>query len=515
MQMPLPNGRKSYKRIRVDWKGLNRRHPYDTGYISEETNGFTAEYPDFTPAPMPETTNWFNVNDMVQPLGLYGFDEFLILFYVRRTDSANKPYTLTMTYMDVKTDAKYSTDFYEFKSSLSEMDLRQRKIVQFNVLGAAENVLTGSYEKKLLIFPDRRVADWDIPGKSENNTFNTVSMGSEVPEMDDVTVHLSRLFGVKDGRIYASGFNDYTNWNVDTAFTEEAGNDGTVNFTDGYDENNAWVSMTQSNTEASGDFTAITTYQGHVVAFKKDYMHEIYNTKNPFRVQDIYAEGCIDKRSIQEIGGMLLFAAEDGVKTYTGGKPKLLSYELDIRKLKTAIAGGDDRYYYLYCVDEKNREAIYVYDTYCGQWSKREAPAAVVNFARTDKGVYALCENGLIYKIDSKNYGHEWNFETDFMTAISSSYGTVDIKHIRRLQMYVHIEGSLQLYLLYDDETFNAESSHLVFDSAGRTGDRVIRVIPRKTACYHFRLYAKGIGFVRLHQLEILIENGGEPNVTN
>ena len=79
------------------------------------------------------------------------------------------------------------------------------------------------------------------------------------------TVHLSRLFGVDDDRVYASGFNDYTNWNLDTV--------------DEYNVNNAWVSPAQANTKANSSFTGITTFMNHVICFKENFMHEIYNNK--------------------------------------------------------------------------------------------------------------------------------------------------------------------------------------------------------------------------------------------
>lgn len=525
MQMPLPSGRKSYKRIRADWKGLNRQHPYDTGYISDEMNISTHEYPVLTPAPMPLANNQLtgcNTSAGEVPICMYGFDEFLIFFYVQR--SINGKFDVRMAYIDIDNYTRYESAFTQLTESVSDLDTRRRQVIQFNVFESPENVLEGDYTKKLLIFPDKKSVDYDIPSISENNTFAVQNMVAEgavpPPDMEYVTVHLSRVFGVNGGKIFASGFNDYTNWNVDTPFTEETTEtegdtaQGTISFTDGYDENNAWASAAQSNTEASGDFTGITTFQGHVVAFKKDFMHEVYNTKNPFRIQDIYAEGCIDNRSIQSVGGMLLFVSEDGVKVYTGDKPQVLSYELGIDKFKAAVAGSDGRNYYLYCIDGSNKEAIYVYDTYCGLWSQRSVPAAVIDFAKTSNGMYMLCEDGNIYRVDSDIYQQNWSFETDFMTAISSSYGTIDIKHIQRMQIYAQISGTLKLYILYDDEKFNAETSHLVFDSAGRTGNMTIRVIPRKTACFKFRLHAEGWGMARLHQLEFVVETGGEPNIT-
>ena len=309
--------------------------------------------------------------------------------------------------------------------------------------------------------------------------------------MQHVTVHLSRLFGVSDDCIYASGFNDYTNWNLDTASE--------------YNESNAWQSKAQSNTKADGNFTGITNYQGHVVCFKRDYMHEIYNTKNPFRIQDIYAEGAIDNRTIQDVDGRLIFVSEDDVKIYTGSNPRVISYNLNISRYKYAVSGTDNRNYYLYCEDDKGNMCLYVYDTLTDYWSEQSIDNRVINFAHNQNGMYMLCDNGCVYKLDTDNYNHDWEFETDLVTNKS-----VDIKHIKKLQMLVESnpDAHFEVYILYDDEKLNSKS-HLVYSSS-RSGKYPIRVKPRKTANYGFKLHIKGKGYVKLYELEIFVESGGD-----
>lgn len=312
------------------------------------------------------------------------------------------------------------------------------------------------------------------------------------PDIKYATVHMSRLFGVDDERIYASGFNNYANWNLDTA-TE-------------YNEANAWMSVAQSNTKADGVFTGIITFQNHVVCFKRDFMHEIYNTKNPFRVQDIYAEGAIDHRTLQDVDGNLIFVSEDNVKVYTGGNPEIISYYLNIDKYTHAVSGTDGRNYYLYCEDSKGIKRLFVFDTFFSQWSEQGIDQEVKCFAHNKNGMYALCADGIVYKIDTNDYSHTWAFETDLITN-----ETVDIKHIRKMQMFADIGENawIKVYMLYDDEEFNADS-HLVYDSKGATGRRAIRVKPRKTANYGVKLHIEGEGFVRLYELELHIEAGGE-----
>lgn len=337
----------------------------------------------------------------------------------------------------------------------------------------------------------------DDSSNSENSGWK-ISIPPTMPDIKYATVHLSRVFGVDDDRVYASGYNDYTNWNLDTI--------------DEYNEANAWCSPSQSNTKAGGTFTGITTFQNHVICFKRDFMHEIYNTKNPFRLQDIYGEGTIDNRTIQDVDGKLIFVSEDDVKIYTGSNPRIIGYNLNMPKYKYAVSGTDNRNYYLYCEDGRNKY-LYVYDTFTELWSEQSIEYKVLDFAHNKNGMYMLCEiaedemyKGVIFKMDTKDYNHTWSCETDLITN-----RTVDIKHIKKLQMLVDVADGAEIkaYILYDDEEFDENTSHLVYTSK-KNGKIPVRVKPRKTANYGFKLHFEGSGYVKLYELEIFIEAGGD-----
>lgn len=319
-----------------------------------------------------------------------------------------------------------------------------------------------------------------------------VSIPPAMPSLKYATVHLSRVFGVDDDRVYASGYNDYTNWNLDTV--------------DEYNEANSWCSPSQANTKAGGKFTGITTFQNHVICFKQDFMHEIYNTKNPFRLQDIYAEGTIDNRTIQDVDGKLIFVSEDDVKMYTGSNPRIIGYNLNMSKYTYAVSGTDNRNYYLYCEDDKGKRYLYVYDTVTELWSEQAIDRAVISFAHNKNGMYMLCTDGCVYKMDTNSYNLDWSFETDLITN-----KTVNIKHIKKLQMLAELNSNanMKVYILYDDEEFNENTSHLVY-SSNKYGRLPIRVKPRKTANYGFKLHVEGRGYVKLYELEIFVEQGGD-----
>ena len=626
LQMPLPEGRRSSKMTKRSWSGLNYRQVIDTGALSMEKNISTLEAPYLTPSQKHEIYKEKYSN----PIGLYAFDDILIVIYNRKDEGASS-HTIYIDYINWDGDIFTGVLKYDASDSPDDIDNCQRSIVQFNKYDVLTDPLTGQYMKKLLIFPDKvsipmrfeyavsNPKEWDkdvcktksrdtmyvyyddndnlhhyytiqvtpkVTEKEDGSTETTydysakesvrvieyekddgtigtrtestgyfhpdnlevelkeyenddapylppdtashnyyykntsskavsadteygkaiyrwyddesdsensgwkVSIPPTVPDIKHATVHLSRVFGVSDDRVYASGYNDYSNWNLDTVGE--------------YNEANAWCSAAQSNTKADGDFTGITTFQNHVVCFKRDFMHEVYNTKNPFRIQDIYAEGAVDNRSIQDVDGRLIFVSDDNVKIYTGSNPRIISYYLNMTRYINPVSGTDGRNYYLYCEDADKSKHLFVYDTICEQWSEQCIESSVLNFAHNKNGMYMLCDNGTIYRLDTGDYGHKWSFETDLITN-----ETVDIKHIKKIQMLAKLDegASMDVYMLYDGEEFNC-NSHLVYSSKG-AGLNAVRVKPRQTASYGFKLHVEGYGYVRLHELELFIEGGG------
>lgn len=508
LQMPLPQGRKYSKMTKVTFGGLNRRYTLDSGDLSMEKDISTSEYPYLVPSELKKPL----FSGYSHPISMFAFDYFIVVVYrentaikidyISRYDNSDSHRKLTSTLKTFETEEE------------AKEDEIPRSIVQFNVFESGETLALGDFKKRLLIFPDKKSMFFDVEDLTNSDEMEKIPEDSDdefvIYDMDDAenaiitppikyaTVHVSRVFGVSDDCVFASGFNDYTNWALDTS------DDGLGD--SGYDEKNAWMSQTQSNTKADGNFTGIINFQGHVVCFKRDYMHEIYNTKNPFRIQDIYAEGAIDNRSIQDVDGKLIFVSEDDVKIYTGSNPRIIGYNLNMPQYAYAVSGTDNRNYYLYCEDNKDNKHLYVYDTYTELWSEQSIDSRVLNFAHNKYGMYMLCTDSNVYKMDTGEYSQDWCFETDLITN-----KTVDIKHIKKLQMLVEADkdSSVEVYILYDDKEFS-KNSHLVYSSRGKTGKFPIRVKPRNTANYGFKLHIKGKGYVKLYELEMFVEAGGD-----
>lgn len=321
------------------------------------------------------------------------------------------------------------------------------------------------------------------------------------PKFDDVTVFQSRLFGIDNGKVFASEYGNYCGWNLDTSTESNSAN--------------AWISLLNANPNADGDLTAIKTYSDRVVVFRENFMHEIRNTKNPFRIYDVYQEGCINKEAAQVVGDKLIFASKNGVKMYTGGNPKDIGINLNIGSIQYAVSGTDGRRLYLYCQTDKKLHNLFVYDNLYGLWSEMEIDTKILCFTNNNTGMFMLGDNNKVYKLNTKDYNHEWAAETDFNLG-----QTVDIKHIRKIQLFAELDNfsELNVHVLYDEDNFDTLSEaeiekRLVFSTQNITGASkryLIRIVPLKSANYGFKIRISGTGYAKVYQMEVTLTGGGE-----
>lgn len=183
-----------------------------------------------------------------------------------------------------------------------------------------------------------------------SSAFGTVSGSNcfvvrhkDVPAFTDATVVYNRMWGVLGNRIYASKLaNPF-------AFKES---DGT--------SSDAWW----ADTEDSNDFTAVSSLNGRVVAFKKTATYEIYGTVAPYTVKDVSRSlGCIDKKSLKEVNGVLFLLTTEGINVYGGSKFVNINDELGFFAENACGMGQGSKYYAL--IDG----LVYKYNYYSGYWT--------------------------------------------------------------------------------------------------------------------------------------------------
>ena len=475
----LPMAESRYSLLRWGWGGINRTDTIDSGQISD-CSGIDIDPPKITASH--KFTNYAHYAD---PIGIFGFDDFLIVIY---RDSGK-----------IKVDWRRGNDIRtgvigDAKNDL--LDFRKRSVVQFNVAKNTENIVASTFERKLLIFPDCVSMDFR---PSASNPIS--SLGSTYPNLHMASVYGSRVFGVDSNLVYASSYNDYANWDLDTADDTSAAH--------------AWVSMSQSNVKADGEFTGIYTYDNHVVLFKKDFMQLVYNNKNPFRIVDVGSYGADNQYAIAETNGVLYFASQDGVYAFGGGTPKLMSASLGLQDYTGAVLGGYKDS--LYCQIGNT-----LYRLKNGTWSGSDVTSPVKQFAANDNGLYGMLSNGDIVMIRSADdaeqdadssdtsfnpddYG-DWWFETDLMFA-----GRLDVRRAKKITLLAEIwRGStVSAYLLKDGEKFNSATSRRILYS-GKSGMQEMRGMLRGFGAFCHRLRICGHGKAIIHAAELMISWGGD-----
>lgn len=469
LHAPIPSAEGGYRSAKYSFGGLNLKLDTDTGELTEAKNVSLGRLPMLTSMPKPS----FVWGVLGEPISLHAFDGFLLVVY---RDEGK------VMLGCIKDGGRM---FYKGVLDGTGKEMSPRSIVQFNVYSDPEDPVGGEYIKKLLIFPDKLSVDYDI---TADFLPASLDAGDNVlPNIKYACVYYSRLFGVDDDRIYASAFNDYANFNLDTA--------------DDTSEANAWVTTAQSNVKAGGSFTGICAYGGHVIAFKRDYTHEIYNNKNPFRVYDIFNEGCVDQRSIAEVDGGLYYVSPDGVRLYTGGNPRDVGESLDMTHFESGVGAGYKGCYYL-AAKVNGEHRVLVYSTSSGAWSSVDVGAEVISLSSSSDGIYALTLSREIWKLDTEDYSARFEFATDIMTG-----GSVDIKRVKKLQAAVEVErgGIITVYLEGDDGVRRE-----LVSSYGRYGKLVLRCGVTMTAGVGHRLIFAGKGRITLRGFELIYAEGGE-----
>jgi hypothetical protein len=372
----VPSPKSSSRSVKTAWEGLDRLHTQDTGYLSEAKNISVRAYP--------------FIESAKGEAAIYECGDGISAAY-ETLESVHA--TGENTYVGFSWIGGSLNAFYFNGTKITGLgaiagvtpaNAKKLSVAAFNVYTEPEdgNIVTATYERRILIYP----YCYSFNPESDKPvlaSFNKTD--NPVPTLDKVTVQGGRVFGVKDGKFFASAWNDYTDWILPDANTTE-------------DEAPAmaWVSTSQSDIDASGEFTGITVYDGQVIGFKRNFMHMLYNNKNPFRIVDVAKVGAISQEAICEVGQVLFFVAEDGVYAFTGGTPTRISDVLDISNYEGSVLAGDDKTLYCYVPSESR---TFTYDTVYNKWGVIVTPAMKCGakvgtrcFIGNDRGIYALNE---------------------------------------------------------------------------------------------------------------------------
>ncbi len=300
----------------------------------------------------------------------------------------------------------------------------------------------------------------------------------------------NRVVAVEGNNFYASCLGDYTNW---TDFTDAEGNPK---------ETGAYAEELCTY----GNFTGIIKYRNNVIITKKDMLYECYGNKPPYRINLAAKVGCVDCRSMVEVGGVLYWLGCDGVYRYSGGLPVNISQKINpaFGKFRRGCAATDGRRYYIYAVGDE-KASLLVYDTQTALWCC-EDDAEIVDMTSFDNVVYALTGSGTLYKYNSGSEEFEWEYETK---AFDLNSGSKKIPQRLILKVDAALNAGLDIYIRYDNGGYTRIASYSSFKKS------VVDIKLKNKVCDSFSLKLCGRGYVRVYGINIEVIGSGKRNNNN
>lgn len=348
-----------------------------------------------------------------------------------------------------------------------------RTAVRFNRYTNPLDPLSGEFVRAVIIFPDALCYDID----EDADPLPLAAGGNILPDMAQATVHLSRLFGAQGDHLYASAYNAPADFDLDTASDTGAAN--------------AWASVVQS--DMAGGFTAMTVFDGHVLAMKPDRTYVVNNNKNPFRIAELLRVGAASAATVGVSEDSLFFASAQEVYRYDGGSLYPIGAPLDRKDYTGAFGCAGGGLYYLALPGEST---VYVYDPEKDGWGALGCfgDAPVCAMASDGKNAYFLTEDGRIYTDRSAPEADFFCKTAPIVYADAHSY-----RPLRPVLCFTLEEGGhVQLSVL--DSTGNETP---VFEAVGHGGIQVCegRNFTPRDNC--FSLIFRGRGHFCLHSFGI------------
>lgn len=229
-----------------------------------------------------------------------------------------------------------------------------------------------SDDKKTLTFKDNTF--------TEATELVKVTLKREVPDLEFICESNYRLWGTKGNTIFSSAFSDPLNFFVFDNLANDSYN---------------------IDVGSDGAFTGCIPYSSHICFFKENTLHKLHGTKpSNFQVvtANIYGvqSGC--ERSMCIVNEQLLYKGVDGVYSYTGGVPELISSKFGAKRYSDAVATCDGERYYI-SMKHNDEWGLYVYDVLKNIWL-REDDTHAYDMTFYDGHVYFIDESGALYKVD-------------------------------------------------------------------------------------------------------------------
>ena len=410
-----PNPSKKYN---VTFRGLNMGEGAQDGEFSETYNLSSDKYPCITQrAERVECGTYENPNTIHNKEGLLvihgtkvlykakdssSWDEvgsvtegkkqtatigdYIVIFpdkkYINVSDKSIKVKDMEISY--TATGLKFTNDSISIEKEEGEFEFRDGDGVEITGCSESSNnkeaiTIRGiSPDKKKLTFYENSFTE-----KTESE--KEVTIKRTIPELEFICESNYRLWGTGKGEhkntIFSSKYSDPLNFLskdviADDSYFIEVGSEG--------------------------PFTGCIPYSSHICFFKENVVHKLYGTKpSNFQIAtaNVYGvqKGC--ERSMHVVNEQLLYKGVDGIYSYTGGIPDLISEKFGTKRFSDAVATCDGKRYYVSMKDGNEAWNLFVYDIAKNLWL-REDDTEAVDMTFYDGKVYVLDGDGVLFYID-------------------------------------------------------------------------------------------------------------------
>lgn len=313
----------------------------------------------------------------------------------------------------------------------------------------------------------------------------SVTITRKVPNLDYICENGNRLWGVCNAvenkvwdeseqawktnivrTIYASALGDPTNFFV---------YDGVA--TDSY-------ALTVAS---KGDFTDCVSYSDQVLCFKEDVLHRIagdYPANYAMYTDNIEGVQRGSHRASTIINDVLYYKSRDGVYAYSGGQPRLVSYNIDGKLYSGAAGGTDGIRYYISMTDEDGVDYIFEFDTIHDAWYMQDHRKAL-GFAYADNSVYFVDGANAFRMQGGERSDVVWS-----ATLTEFDEGSFNHKQYRWLRMEYELEEDSEINV---DVVIDGGKTKRVYTS-DKPGRKAVNIPLEGMRCNRLKMVISGTG---------------------
>lgn len=339
------------------------------------------------------------------------------------------------------------------------------KIEDCTESGNNKTIIIRSKDAKKLTFDDN-----SFTAKTESGE---VTLSRNVPDLEFICESNYRLWGTKGNTIYASKFSDPFNFEV----------------FDGLAGDSYYIDV-----GSDGDFTGCMAYSSHICFFKENALHKLYGTKpSNFQITtaSVYGvqKGC--EKSMQIVNEQLLYKGVNGIYSYTGGVPELISEKFGTKRFSDAAACCDGSRYYISMKGEDEKYGLYVYDVFRDIWMREDDIHAVDMTFYDGKVYFANATDNTVYYIDPTLSRKDIEWGATFCTI----HETINERKVYS-KFHLRMDLSAGAWVAVDIKTDNDPTwqqvyiTHNVRDEKSKTVS--IPIVPTRCDCIDIRIRGKG-----------------------